>query len=52
MTDHPDMRDDTPVDDITLRRTAHLLRDAMPAADFSVPPLRLSVNELLTVVWS
>ncbi len=35
MTDHSEMRDDTPADDITLRRTAHLLRDAMPAADFS-----------------
>ena len=36
MTDRSDMRDDTPADDITLRRTAHLLREAMPATDFSV----------------
>ncbi len=35
MTDHSEMRDDMPADDITLRRTAHLLRDAMPVTDFS-----------------
>ena len=35
MTDRPDMPDDALADDLTIRRTAHLLRDAMPATDFS-----------------